>query len=320
MALPLDNRQIEDIASTTVDQRLPTIADNFFTGSPLFVRLRSRHNVVLDGGDKVRQTLIYQGLPGGSYGVGDNFDTSRRNILEQLIFNWKRYYVNITVEGLEDLQNAGASRVIDLVSTKLDVAELDMIQNVGGDLFGQGGGNLLTGLRAAVDNGDLVSSYGGITRSSTAAEGKAVRGNVDTTGGVFSLALMNSTMMGTGTGPAIGREKPDLIVTTQTIFNKWWERSQPSERNSGGEDLRKIGFDTIRFNGADVVVDPQVPSGQVYFLNTKFVKLVIHKMRNFTFRGWFNTSNRDERVGQVLWAGELVVPSPRMQAFVSSVT
>ncbi len=319
MALPLDNRQIEDIASTTVDQRLPSIIDNVFLGSPLFVRLRTRDNIILDGGDKVRQTIGFQTLPGGSYGVGDAFDTSRRTIFTQFIFDWKRHYVNVTIEGLEDLQNAGASRVIDMVSGKMDAAELTMIQNIGVDLYGQGGGTALTGLRAGVDNGDLVADYGGITRD-TSAEGTAAKGNVDTTGGTFSLSLMNSTMMGTGSGPAIGREKADLIVTTQTIWNKWWERSQPSERNTGGDDLRKICMDTIRFNGGDVVVDPQATSGHVYFLNTRFVKLIIHSARNFSFRGWFQTSKRDERIGQILFAGELVVSSPRLQALVTSVT
>ncbi len=305
MAIPLDTRQLSDIATTTVDQRLPQLVDNVFIGAPLFVRLKSRNNISMDGGDRIRQGLVYDTLPGGSYGVGDSFDTSRRNILETLIFDWKRYYINITMEGLEDLQNAGASRVIDLVSAKMDAAELTMIQNLGSDLYGQGGGGTITGLRAAVDDGNLVPTYGGLTR--------------DTTGGVFSLSLMNTTMMGTGTGPTLGREKPDLIVTTQTIWNQWWERVQPSQR-FGSEDLKEVGMDAIRFNSADVVVDPQCPAGLVYFLNTRFIKLIIHSQRNFTFRGWFETSNRDERLGQILFAGELVVPSPRLQALVTSVT
>ena len=318
MAIPLDTRQLSDIATSTVDQRMPQLVDNVFIGAPLFVRLKSRNNIMMDGGDRIRQAIVYDTLPGGSYGVGDSFDTSRRNIMESLLFDWKRYYINITMEGLEDLQNAGASKVIDLVSAKMDAAELTMIQNLGGDLYGTGGGNAITGLRAAVDNGDLIGTYGGLTRDTTAS-GSAATGNVDTTGGVFSLSLMNTTMMGTGTGPTLGREKPDLIVTTQTIWNQWWERVQPSQR-FGSEDLKAVGMDAIRFNGADVVVDPQVPAGLVYFLNTRFIKLVIHSQRNFIFRGWFETSNRDERLGQILWAGELVVPSPRLQALVTSVT
>lgn len=317
MAIPLDSRQLLDIATTTVDERLPQLVDNFFTGSPLWVRLRSRNNVMLDGGDRIRQPIVFNNLPGGSYGVGDNFDTTRRNVLESMIFDWRRYYVNITMEGLEDLQNAGANRVIDLVSTKMDVAELTMIQNLGIDAFGSGGGNLITGLRAAVDNGDLVATYGGISRDGTAQD--VVRGNLDTTGGVFSLTLMNDTMMGTGTGPALGREKPDLIITNQTIWNSWWARVQPSQR-FGSEDLKEVGMDAIRFNGADVVVDPQCPANHVYFLNTRFIKLIVHTTRNFSFRGWFETSNRDERIGQILWAGELIVSSPRLQALVNNVT
>src|SRR6185295_15216692 len=145
-----------------------------------------------------------------------------------LVFTWKQYYVDVTVDGLSLLQNSGPEAIHDLVSDEMDEAEMTAGDLIGVDVFSDGSGNsgkAITGLRAALDDGTTYGTYGGITRSSTAnTAGAAARGNVTTTATTFSLSQMN-TFMQQGT---VGRRKPNLIITTQALWNKWWERSQPA--------------------------------------------------------------------------------------------
>ena len=115
------------------------------------------------------------------------------------------------------------------------------------------------------------------------------------------------------------REKPDLILTTQTIWNRFWERSQTSERNVA-EDLRAIGFDSVRFNGADVVVDPHCPSGYIWLLNTKYMEFWVLEGKDFYLRGPFEVHNEDARVWQCVTYCDLVCTGPRFQGFISSVS
>lgn len=318
-----DNRVLGEIAAMTIDHRIPDLVDNFFQSNPLIVKLLQRDKVDVDGGEKIRQPVIYGQLNGGFYSDLDTFDVSRKETVTEMLFDWKQAYINITISGLESLKNAGAAKIRDQANYKMDNAQMTGADILGTAIYSDGssyGGKAITGLRRAIDDGTTYTTYGGITRSSTrGTEGYAVRGNFDTTGGVFSLGLMNSTW----SNAVVANEKPDYIATTQSIWNKWWDRVQPAQRFNAGDSrnqLANAGFDVIRHNGADVVVDQHCPAGHVYFLNCKWIKFITHSKRQWTFTGWKYPTNQDAMIGQLLWAGELVVQSPRLQAGISNVT
>lgn len=319
MALPTDSRQINNIVTTTLDAKRPRLIDNFFTSNPLFVRLRDRENIRVEGGEQIDTPIIYGGLGGGSYGKGDTFDTSFTEFMTDIRLDWKQNYAPMAMDGLEAAKNRGAARIIDYTDAMMQAARMTLADNVGDQLYTTGTGNQskdITGLKAVIDvNGGTVTTYGGITRAATGVGNAVNAGSVNTTGGAFSLSMVN-TEFGNVT---IGMEKPDLIVTTQTIWNKFWERSQPSERNQAG-DMREIGMESVRFNGADVVVDNHCPSGEIYVLNTKYLEFWILSGNDFRFRGPFDLSNQDAWVGQIVLYANLVCTSPRLQARIESVT
>ena len=76
----------------------------------------------------------------------------------------------------------------------------------------------------------------------------------------------------------------------------------------------------VRFNGADCVVDSHVASGQIIGLNTDYLELITLSGRNMVFEGWFRPANADQRIGQVLWAGNLKGVAPRLNFIETSVT
>lgn len=313
---------LDNVGTSTIEARLPGLIDNVFTSNPLAARLLQRDNVKIDGGRDIRQRIIYGKKNGGSYQGLDLLDNTNPETRTEMVFQWKQIYVPIMLSGRDLMMNDGSHQISDLVQDEMDEAELRAADIVGEQIFGDGTGNNgkdLTGLRAAIDDGTLIPTYGAITRGSTAnTPGAAIRGNVTTTGTTFSLSQMNTTMQ-TAT---IGNEKSDLIVTTQTIWNKWWERAQPSQRFNSTDANRpvNIGFSQIDHNGAAVVVDNHCPAGSVYFLNTKFIKLVVHPKRFFTPTGWKYPANQDSAVQQLFFGGELVVSSPRLQALLTNVT
>ena len=239
-----------------------------------------------------------------------------------MIFDWKMQYVDITIDGLDLLKNSGGKAIFDLVQDEMDEAEMTAANIIGDQSFGDGtgnGGKDLTGLRAAFDNGDLVATYGGITRGSTAkTPGLAVSGNVTTTGTTFSLAAMNTAF----SAAVISKEKPDLILTTQALWNKWWERAQPSQRFGANDASRPvgIGFSQVEFNDAAVVVDSHCQAAHVYFVNTNHLKMVVHNKRMWSPTGWKYPTNQDQAIQQLLFAGEIVCRSPRLQNVYTNVT
>jgi hypothetical protein len=269
--------------------------------------------------------MLFGRLTGGSYSDLDTFDTARKRVITTMIFDWKQYYVDITISGLDQLKNGGAAKIISHTDILMDAAAMSGPDYVGDDLYLDGSGNqnkAITGLRRAYDSGATYADYGGITRTSGAAAGTesaAASGNVDTTGGAFSLSLFN-TNFGTA---QVGREKPDLVTTTQAIWNLMWDRVQPAQRFQAGDSrnqMASVGFDSIVINGADIVVDSKVPSGQMFMHNTKWIKMIVHSNRMWSFSDWKYPTNNDSMIGQLFWAGEIVVQSPRLQQFTSSIT
>lgn len=329
MPAPTRTETLDNVGTTTIEARIPELVDGFFGSNPVFARLLQRDggngtHIVVGGGKQIRQPLIYNRLPGGSYSDTDQFDTQRRENVTELVFDWSQYYVNITLSGLDLLKNSGGKEIFDLVNVQMDIAMLTIGEDQGTDLFLDGTGNsnkAIIGLRAAIDNGDTVATYGGITRGSTAGTpGNAIRqANINTTGGAYTFPMIN-TAMGNAT---IGREKPDLVVTTQALWNSMNEQAQPAQRYAAGDDRRPMavmGFDTIVINGADVVVDSHVPSQQIIILNTKWIKLITHSERLYEPTGWKEASNDDVFRQQLLWAGQLVVQAPRLQNIITNVT
>lgn len=323
MANPTDTRTLADVAASAVDAYLPGLVDLVFTSNPLWIRLASKERVILDGSDQIRQPVLYDKLTGGSYSGLDTFDTTRKATKTVMQFDWSQYYVNLTVDGRTVLKTSGAgTRILDLVESEMETARLTLADLLGADLYLDGTGNTnkaLLGLIAAVDDGTNVPTYGGIPRIANGLQGTAVQGNLNTTGGALSIALIN-TAMGTAT---IQPHRPDLIITTQSLWDRFWERAQPQQRDPSGpgfDDLARVGFTAINFNGAAVVVDSHVASGNLWLLNSDYFKLIIHEDRDFSFTGFQKPTNQDAMVGQVLWAGQLVCQSPRLSTRMTSLT
>ena len=104
-----------------------------------------------------------------------------------------------------------------------------------------------------------------------------------TTNGVADGVKAMTQMYGACT---IDNDQPDMIVTTQVIFDAYESSLQANKRFDGDSVLADAGFQTLRFKGATVVVDSHVPAGHMYFLNTDYLDFKVHSKRNFAFEDY----------------------------------
>lgn len=324
MASSSFTKVLDNIGSITQDLFLPRLVDNFFTSMPLLIRLMEREQITEDGGDQIRQPIIHTNSPADAYVGLEVFDTSDTDTMTAFQFDWKQYFGNITVPGTDMIRNGGGSRaVLDVVQAKMQIAELSLKDQIATDVFGDGTrrAGVITGLNAAIDDGSNTPTYGGISRTSGAVSlQNAAKGNLDAAGGSLTLDIMQSNYG----SASIANENPDMIITSQVLWDKVWARVQPQQRfpadRNSDRPLAKAGFSTITFNNADVVVDNHVPAGTMYFLNTNYIEMIIHRDRNFDFTGFKEPSDQDAQIGQILLATELVVSSPRLQARATGLT
>ena len=307
--------------STVEHRRKNFVTDGFFGSAPFWAGLAKFGSIRTRGGSEIRLSLTYAGFTASSFGRGDTFDTDDAEFIEPLIFDYRGGYSKVVVNGFDAALNEGPEAVFDIVNATMENAELSLVDDLSTQAYADGTGNNsndIDGLANAVTR-DTSVAYGGVTRATTAnTMGSAVRSAVqDTTGGALSYANVNTAYGDT----TIANEEPNLITTTQTLRNRIWERSQPSERSVGGEDTRSIGFrGGVRFNNAVVQVDSHCPTGFLYLLNMKYWSLYVHQNWDFRLRGMFDVHDSFAQVGQFIFIGNAVCRGPRFQGVMSGLT
>ncbi len=347
MALPLDNRTIGNIIATTLDQTLPYITDDYFLTNAVVQKLLQRSLgkgertiEYLSGGDEIRATIIYAGLPTQSYGRGFTFPTAQTEFLTQLQFDWRRIYAPINIDGLDKFKNAGSEvQLFNYVEEVGANAMRSLWDQMGYMLFGTApDASQIAQVNATIPSTDwdgfynavdtstgTYTTYGKITRGTTAGTPGFAINAVKTTYSPtkpLSTSLMQD-MFGQLTYMP---DKPDVICTTQKLWNQLKDRVEPQDRYAPGP-LRDVGFDTILFNGAEVVVDAHIPPTYMYFFNTKYMRLVLGDGMDFVrrskvegFSDGFTIPTQDASVDQVVCYGNLVVTGPRYQGLIIGFT
>lgn len=302
--------EVEDVIAVAFQFRIPTVVDNIYQATPLFKILDMEERIIATGGTRIEQPILFDRPPGGSYRGMDTMDITRRKTKSLIQLEWKQYYAAVSIDGLTRLRTAGDRAIIDLVDTELQGAELRIKEDLGRDTFLDGTGNFSKALDGFDISIGTTGTYGGINRA-TDPEGTAIQGNVDTTGGAITLPAIQ-TQWGLAT---YGAAHPKLICTTQALFNGVWNRIQPQQRFPQGavaEELAKIGFNVIMFNGVPLTVDQTCPAGTMYGLNTDFVKLVAHEARaDLEVEGPLTPTQQDARTWRLMWMGNLVNQMPR---------
>ena len=111
----------------------------------------------------------------------------------------------------------------------------------------------------------------------------------------------------------VDNDQPDLIITTQAIYDAYETSLQANKRFAGSDEIGNAGFDSLRFKGATVVVDSHCPAGQMYFLNTDYLDFKVHNQRNFAFEDFKRLEGSDNLQSRLFWMGQLTCTNPRMQ-------
>lgn len=346
MGLPSDIQLLNNLATTTLEERLQDIQDNFFTTNALIAKLFHLYGKGLDvlkergGGVKIVEPILYKNIPSASYDGNDTFDTDKHEFLTALQFNWRRAYTPVNFDAQELAQNAANDEVqfLSLVDATADAAYMSLLDLLGFMIYGttqNAAGTVISavvgpkdwdGLYNAIDTSTgTYTTYGGITRSATLGDpGYAINGQVIN---AASAPLTKAILQQGYNACVFNNSKPDIGLTTRLLYNELWERTEAQDRNPPGP-LRDVGFDTIRFNGAEVVADDHILAGNFYWITAPSWRLWLMegrdmvrraKLYGFDDRG-FPVHNQDKFVDQLIISGNLVCASPRLNAVITSLS
>jgi len=301
-----------ELDATTRKRFIPALRDNIFGSNVLLYRLLKDADMgnAKDGGTKVIEPIEYaKNSNVGSYTKGDTLSTGYVSNITAAEFEWKRYYGSVTIDGVEELQNRGAARVIDFVAAEIKNTSKSLADDMATDMFSDGTSDAkgLVGIKATCDDGSNIDPYGGISISDFSGWAGTLTHEADT---AFELADWRAMYWDV----TVGNEKPTIIVTTADEMDAYENifMSSPSYILSQAVQLKTLdgGWQYFSFKGVPIVEDSHCTANYVHFLNEDYLHFRV--LRNFTNTKWVRPYDKDELISQILWTGALTCSNRRL--------
>lgn len=105
---------------------------------------------------------------------------------------------------------------------------------------------------------------------------------------------------------SIGNDQPQLILTTQLLFEAY-EDSLVDQIRYTNTEMADAGFQNLAFKGAAITYDADQTAHVMDFLNMRYLELVGHNETWFKNTPFVKPTNRDARTSQILCYGQLTV-------------
>lgn len=319
MATPFGTSTITALTRRYVQ---PEVADSFYDSNVLTYRWKAAAKVV-EGGLWLEQPINTQRFNSGVRFTGfDVIPPVPQDTIVNAAWDWKNVAVPVTLDGTSIRKNNSPESVANLVSVQTDLARAELEDIVGQDLFNTGAyPKAIEGLRAAVDNGSVAATYGGLgSRTTTNSFWQPATGALDTTTATMTLPALQTVFQAAKSGS----RRPTIGVTTDANYSRFWNLNQPQQRfpvgNSGARDeqLAAAGFDNLLFNNVPIVTDSHCPANHFFFLNEDYVLFVVHPDANFSMEDWLQPVNQDAMTCKLILMYALVIQNVKRQGLLNA--
>ena len=312
------NPDFNAILSTTLQNYQPTLVDNIFKDLVLLNHMNSKGRVQMEeGGTSIVEPLMYAvNGTASSYSGYDAIDLTPQDGISAANYQWKQMAASIAISGIEEAQNRGTEAIIKLLNAKIMQAEMSVKSDLNGMLYSDGTGN---GGKDFNGLGNIVATVNNTVGGIDSTTNTWWNPYQDVSASTLSLVDMGKVY----NNASKGNDVPDLIVTNEDLFSKY---ESLLTQNVRYQDVAKAnaGFQNLMFKQTPLVFDlalaADTSAAPMYFLNTKYLKLV--GMNGH----WFNTTDFqsgtvagiDARYALVLAFGELTCSNRSRQGYLTA--
>jgi hypothetical protein len=311
----MSNANFDALLSTTLANYRDQLTDNIFTARPLTYFLQDKGRIrMLNGGTKIVEPLIYgESSTVKSYSGYDSISLTAQTGITAAEYDWKQYAASIAISGIEEAKNNGEQEIINLLEAKIMQAEESMREGFNRMFYADGTGNSGKDWNGLGNLVEASGTVGGINRATSGNE--YWRSYEENTSTALTLAQMSTAY----NSVSVGNDHPDMVLTTQTLFEKYEALLQPQLRYT---DTRTAdaGFQNLLFKAAPVVYDEHCTAGIVYFLNSKYLTLVGHSGKWFSQTEFVRPEDLDARYALIMCYGNLTCRNAAKQGKLTAKT
>lgn len=320
MATPASITEVLDNLYTTTWKHMKSVlADNIFDATPLLAWLKLKGRIQDQiGGRFIEEPIIYRKNERVKWLVrGGTTDLSDQEFITETQWAWKYQTVPIVRFGTDDHKNRGKMQIINFAQAKLENAKASLEDDLETILVaGAASGDEIDGLQHLVaDDPGASATVGNIDQSTTANEYwrnkyKDMASSSFATNGVDEMrAMLNNCSNNRA------QDRPDIILAAQDPF-EYYEDAILGKFQFENKQLADLGFDTQTFKRIPVTWVPAM-SDRMYFLNTKFLRLVKDPGLYFDMTEWKAIPAQvNDRVAQIISAFALTTNRRRVQGVI----
>lgn len=328
MATAIGTNVVTSIARRFI---MPEVVDNVYNSNPVFFRMNAANKRIVRGGTHIEVPLMYARFgSGGPYQGLDLLNVTPSDTVKNGAWDWKQHYVNVTVDGLTLIKTDSPEAIVNFIQMYFAQAEMEMAENLGVGLWSDVTTNPkeIDGLKGAIDDGGVLTTYAGISRT-TNTWWQAFD---DSTTATLTYSALQS-LFGNVTE---GGRHPTLIASRQEQYNRYFNLNMGSTDTirqtfpvgPGGHDeqLAAAGFTNQLFNGVPWIVDSHVFDGpnssnsSIVMLNEDYLYWVVSPRADFYLEPFQTPVNQDAMVAKMLWAGNVVLTNCSRQGKLTNVS
>jgi hypothetical protein len=309
------NANFDALLSTTLANYRSQLTDNVFTARPLTYTLMDKGRIrMLNGGTKIVEPLIYgESTTVKSYSDYDSIALTPQTGISAAEYDWKQYAASISISGIEEAKNNGEAEIINLLEAKIMQAEESMREGFNRMFFADGTGN---GGKDWNGLGNIVEASGTVGGIDPAGTGNSFwQSYEENTSTALTLAQM-ATAYNT---VSVGNDHPDVILSSQLLFEKYESLLQPQLRYTDTKTA-DAGFQNLLFKAAPIMYDVHCNANTMFFLNTKYITLVGHSSKWFQQTEFIRPEDLDARYALIMCYGNLTVRNRKKQGKLTAKT
>ena len=319
MASP--NSSFTEIVTTSLQGYSGELADNVTNHNALLRQIDKKGNKIVATGRSIVQEIEYASNSTVAwYSGAETLDISPSDVFTAAEFNYKQLAGNVTITGLEQIQNSGKEAVHNLLKSRMRNLDKSMKNTMAAALYADGSGSgskELGGLQLIVADAN-TNTVGGISGTTYAFWRNYV---TDMSSATVAGASATSTniqhgMNLTWINTIRGADKPDIITADSAFYLFYLESLTPNQRFMDDKGAG-VGFTNLVYQGnVPVIFDDQCPTHHMYFLNTDYLFVRPAKGREFVPLGEKSSVNQDALVMPVVWAGNLTCSNRKRQGVI----
>src|SRR5512139_2572660 len=317
MASP--NSSFTEIVTTSLQGYSGELADNVTNHNALLRQIDRKGNKTPATGRSIVQELEYASNSTVAwYSGAETLDISPSEVFSAAEYVYKQLAGNVTITGLEQIQNSGKEAVHNLLKSRMRNLEKSMKNTMASALYADGTGTAgkeLGGLQLIVADVN-TNTVGGISGSSYSFWRNYVTDFSSAFSGSATSTNIQHGMNVTWINTIRGADKPDIIVADSAFYLFYLESLTPNQRFMDDKGAG-VGFTNLVYQGnVPVIYDDQCPSHHMYFLNTDYLFFRPAKGREFVPLGEKSSVNQDALLMPVVWAGNMTCSNRKRQGVI----